>query len=228
MDDTTDFFADADVPRARVALLLNHLSRLSDDREPWRIAFPLAEVLLLLSCATIASCDDFDEIAAWGEHHLDFLRRFAPFHHGVPCERWLRTLVNRVDPLTFARCFEDWIRAMWPARHDLIAIDRKTSRRTHDRRKGHPALHLLRAARHRTARRRLARPLGRREHALGARRRVQGRPVSLPRRPRRQEHGRRPSLLTRPHPRRQIEGEASKHAENRRAGIRISSSKSCK
>ena len=49
----------------------------------------------LLTCATIASCDDFDEIAAWGEHHLDFLRKFAPFHNGIPCERWLRTLVNR-------------------------------------------------------------------------------------------------------------------------------------
>jgi predicted transposase YbfD/YdcC len=57
----------------------------------------------------------------------------------------LRTLVNRVDPLTFARCFEDWIRAMWPARHDLIAIDGKTSRRTHDRRKGLKALHTLSA-----------------------------------------------------------------------------------
>src|ERR1700733_15371679 len=145
MDDAIDFFADADVPRAWVALLLSHFSRLSDDREPWRIAFPLAEVLLLLSCATIASCDDFDEIAAWGEHHLDFLRKFAPFHHGIPCGRWLRTLVNRVDPLTFARCFEDWIRAMWPNRHDLIAIDGKTSRRTHDRCKGLKALHTLSA-----------------------------------------------------------------------------------
>jgi predicted transposase YbfD/YdcC len=145
MDDTADFFADADVPRARVALLLNHFSRLSDDRECWRIAFPLAEVLLLLTCATIASCDDFDEIAAWGEHHLDLLRRFAPFHHGIPCERWLRTLVNRVDPLTFGRCFEDWIRALWPGRHDLIAIDGKTSRRTYDRRTGLKALHTLSA-----------------------------------------------------------------------------------
>jgi predicted transposase YbfD/YdcC len=54
-------------------------------------------------------------------------------------------LVNRVDPLTFARCFEDWIRAMWPARHDLIAIDGKTSRRTDDRRKGLKALHTLSA-----------------------------------------------------------------------------------
>ena len=51
MGKTTDFFADEDVPRARVALLLEHFSRLEDDREPWRIVYPLSEVLLLLTCA---------------------------------------------------------------------------------------------------------------------------------------------------------------------------------
>jgi predicted transposase YbfD/YdcC len=145
MDDTADFFADEDVPRARVALLLKHFSRLSDEREPWRILYPLAEVLLLLTCATIASCDDFDDIVAWGEDHLGFLKMFAPFHHGIPCERWLRTLVNRVDPLTFGRCFDGWIKALWPGRHGLIAIDGKTSRRTHDKRKALKALHTLSA-----------------------------------------------------------------------------------
>ena len=35
--------------------------------QPWRIVYPLSEVLLLLTCATIASCDDFDEIAAWAK-----------------------------------------------------------------------------------------------------------------------------------------------------------------
>src|SRR5271168_4935911 len=117
MGKTADFFADEDVPRARVALLLEHFSRLEDDREPWRIVYPLSEVLLLLTCATIASCDDFDEIAAWGKHHLDLLRKFAPYYNGIPCERWLRALVNRIDPQTFASCFEDWIHSAHPHRH---------------------------------------------------------------------------------------------------------------
>jgi len=107
--------------------------------------YPLAEVLLLLTCATICSCDDFDEIAAWGESHLAFLRRFSEFHFGIPSERWLRDLVNRIDPLMFGRCFESWIAALWPGRHDLIAIDGKTSRRTGDKRKGLKALHTLSA-----------------------------------------------------------------------------------
>jgi predicted transposase YbfD/YdcC len=128
-----------------LALLLEHFSEIKDEREPWRVMYPLREVLLLVVCATIAACDDFDEIAAWGSHHLDFLRRFAPFHHGIPCERWICILLNRIDPLLFKRCFESWVAAMWPDRPGFIAIDGKTARRSHDRRKGAKALHTLSA-----------------------------------------------------------------------------------
>ncbi len=134
-----------EIPRARLALLLQHFAYLKDDREPWRVVYPLKEVLLLVTCATIASCDDFDDIVAWGEHHLDFLRQFSEFHFGIPCERWLRSLINRLDPTLFARCFASWVAELWPGRHDFIAIDGKTARRTHDQRKGLKALHTLSA-----------------------------------------------------------------------------------
>lgn len=141
----TDQSLEEEFPRDRVALLLSHFSEIEDEREPWRVLYPLNEVLLLVVCATIAACDDFDVIVAWGEHHVDFLRRFAPFHHGVPCDRWLRILVNRIDPILFKRCFESWVAATWPDRPEFIAIDGKTARRTHDRRKGTKALHTLSA-----------------------------------------------------------------------------------
>src|SRR5215467_10487007 len=140
-----DAIFEGERPRARLAVLLEHFSQIDDDREPWRVVYPLAEILLLLTCATIASCDDFEDIVAWGEQHLDFLRRFSDFHFGIPCVRWLQSLVNRVDPILFGRCFESWIKELWPDRHDLIAIDGKTSRRTHDKRKGLKALHTLSA-----------------------------------------------------------------------------------
>lgn len=145
MDSVTETILDEEVPQARLGLLLKHFSQLDDAREPWRVVYPLGEVLLLVTCATIASCDDFDDIIAWGKHRLGFLRRFSEFHHGIPCERWLRCLVNRVDPALFGRCFENWVAALWPDRHAFIAIDGKTSRRTHDRRKGIKALHTLSA-----------------------------------------------------------------------------------
>ena len=145
MDAVSDTILNEEVPRARLALLLKHFSKLADGREPWRVLYPLHEVLLLVTCATIASCDDFDDIVAWGKHHLAFLRQFSEFHHGIPCERWIRCLVNRIDPALFGRCFENWVASLWPGRHEFIAIDGKTSRRTHDRRKGLKALHTLSA-----------------------------------------------------------------------------------
>lgn len=131
--------------RPRLAALLEHFSELGDGRDRWRIAYPLEEVLLLVTCATICTCDDFEDIVAWGETHIEFLRQFSEYHFGIPCARWLRDLLNRVDPDLFAKCFGDWITSLWPGRPDNIAIDGKTARRTHDHGKGRKALHTLSA-----------------------------------------------------------------------------------
>lgn len=131
--------------RSRLRVLLDHLSVIKDGRDPHRVAYPLAELLLLAVCGTIAECDDYDDIAAWGDAHLDFLRRFLPYHHGVPTGRWLTIMMNRVNPALFSACFSDWVRACWPDHPDLVAIDGKTLRRSHDRGVEQPALHLVSA-----------------------------------------------------------------------------------
>jgi predicted transposase YbfD/YdcC len=130
---------------SRLRLLLDHLSLIEDAREPHRVAFPMAELLLLAVCGTIADCDDYDGIALWGDTHLDFLRRFLPFHHGVPGGRWLTIMMNRIDPALFSACFTSWVRACWPDRPELVAIDGKTSRRSHDRGQDKAPLHLVSA-----------------------------------------------------------------------------------
>lgn len=131
--------------RPRLRNLLQHFSAVADPREKWRVAHPLPEVLLLVVCGTIASCDDYDDIVEWGEAHLGFLRRFLPYHHGLPCADWLRTLMNRIDHALFSACFMSWVRQLRPHAPDLIAIDGKTSRRSHDRGAGKRALHLVSA-----------------------------------------------------------------------------------
>ena len=131
--------------KPRLANLLDHFSIIEDPREQWRVAHPLPEVLLLVVSATIASCDDFDDMAAWGEAHLDFLRRFLPFYHGVPGGRWLNILMNRIDPDLFSACFTGWACELRDDAPALIALDGKTSRRSHDRAAGKAALHLVSA-----------------------------------------------------------------------------------
>jgi predicted transposase YbfD/YdcC len=130
-------------PQLRV--LLDHLARVGDSRQSWKVAYPLREVLFLVVCGTIAGGDDYDDIVDWGQAHLRFLRRFAEFHHGIACADWLRTIMNRVDPQLFAACFSSWVAECWPDRPDLVAIDGKTSRRSHDRKNGRKALHLVSA-----------------------------------------------------------------------------------
>jgi predicted transposase YbfD/YdcC len=96
-------------------------------------------------CGTIASGDDYEDIVDWGNAHLAFLRGFAEFHFGIPCADWLRSIMNRIDPDLFMDCFTSWVAECWSDKLDLVAIDGKTSRRTHNRRTGHKALHLVSA-----------------------------------------------------------------------------------
>lgn len=133
----------ADKPRLRA--LLDHFAVIEDPRESWRVAHPLPEILLLVVCGTVADCDDYEGIAEWGEAHLEFLRRFLPYHHGVPGARWLTLLMNRISPALFSAAFTAWVRETWPDRLDLVAIDGKTSRRSHDRGADKAPLHLVSA-----------------------------------------------------------------------------------
>jgi len=130
---------------SRLRLLLDHFSRIEDKRSPETVAHKLSEILLLCVCATIADCDSFDAISAWGHTHLEFLQRFLPFDWGIPSGRWLNIMMNRIDPQLFEACFMDWVRASWPDAPDAIAIDGKTVRRSHDRSKARAALHLVSA-----------------------------------------------------------------------------------
>jgi predicted transposase YbfD/YdcC len=131
--------------KSRLATLLDHFAEVEDPRDVRRILHPLPEVLLLVVCGTIADCDDYEDIAAWGAAHLPFLRRHLPYAHGVPGERWLTILMNRINPALFAAAFAAWVRESWPDKAGLVAIDGKTSRRSHDRSTGTAPLHLVSA-----------------------------------------------------------------------------------
>src|SRR5438105_1197411 len=133
------------MPSPRRRSLLDHFSVIKDARQSCKVMYPLREVILLVVCGTIADCDDYDDIAEWGAAHLDFLRTMSEFHYGIPCEDWLRVIMNRIDPALFSACFEAWVAERWPQVSSLVALDGKTSRRSHDQATGRRALHLVSA-----------------------------------------------------------------------------------
>jgi predicted transposase YbfD/YdcC len=130
---------------ARSPSILEHFSALSDPRQRWRVLYPLPEILLLVLCATLSGMEDFVEVRLWGEQRLDFLRRFLPYERGLPSHDTLNDVINALDAQLFRTCFANWVETLREHAPDIIAIDGKTSRRTHARGKDRQPLHLVSA-----------------------------------------------------------------------------------
>ena len=70
---------------------LDHLAQIKDSRQSWKVAYPLREVLFLVVCGTIASGDDYDDIADWAKHICRFCEASrsstTAFHAPIGCAR---------------------------------------------------------------------------------------------------------------------------------------------
>ena len=127
------------------ASLLDHFAALADPCRAWKLVEPLAEILLLVLCATMAGAEDFVEVRRWGTMNRDFLRRFLPYADGIASHDTLNDTFNALDGELFAQCFSDWVESLREGEPDIVAIDGKTSRRTHDRTTERNPLHLVSA-----------------------------------------------------------------------------------
>jgi predicted transposase YbfD/YdcC len=123
--------------------LIEHFSGLEDPRQAWKVEYPLAEIMLLVLCATLAGADGFVDIRLWGKTKLDFLRRLLPFRKGIPSHDTLNDVMNALDPALFSECFAAWVEALREDEPDIVALDGKTSRRAR-RGEAHP-LHVVSA-----------------------------------------------------------------------------------
>lgn len=130
---------------SRAVSILHHFSGLTDPRQHWRVIYPLREILLLVLCATLCGMEDFVEIKLWGTERLEFLRRFLPYERGIPAHDTLNDVINALDPELFKACFSSWVEALRDGAPDIVAVDGKTSRRSHARSRGRAPLHLVSA-----------------------------------------------------------------------------------
>jgi len=98
-----------------------------------------------LLAATLAGADDFVEIGLWGRQNIDFLRRFLPYKNWIPSHDTLGALMAALDPAAFRDCFSQWVARLradfaGPDGCEIVAIDGKASRRSHDRKRPAPRL----------------------------------------------------------------------------------------
>ena len=112
---------------------LGSFEALDDTRQQAKVLYPLPEILLLCLCAVLGGADSWVEVALYGRHKLEFLRRFLPFAHGVPSHDQLGNVFARLDAQQFQSCFIAWVERFTSAVRGVVAVDGKTLRRSFDR-----------------------------------------------------------------------------------------------
>jgi predicted transposase YbfD/YdcC len=126
-------------------VFLDYFRDLPDPRQRGKVMYPLDEVLLLCLLAVLAGAEAITDIARFGDKKLDLLRRFRPFRDGTPSHDHLGDILATVDAEAFQSRFVGWVAALTGAPADVIAIDGKTSRRSHQKAGGKAAIHMVSA-----------------------------------------------------------------------------------
>jgi predicted transposase YbfD/YdcC len=130
---------------SEAVVFLNYFEELPDRRQPGKVIYPLAEVLLLCLLAVLAGAETFVDIARFGEKKLDLLRRFRPFRDGTPSHDHLGDIFATLDAEAFQRCFVAWVAALIGTPAEVIAIDGKTLRRSYQQRGAKAPIHMVSA-----------------------------------------------------------------------------------
>ncbi len=126
--------------------LLDHFSSLKDPRIERKKLHQLPDIIFLAVSATLSLADGWEAIAEFGENKLEWLRRFVPLENGVPSHDCIAYVISRLPPQEFQRCFISWVKAMKDEVDlEIVAVDGKTARGSHDRKNNKKPLHMVSA-----------------------------------------------------------------------------------
>ena len=128
--------------------IIPYFAELEDPRSTINQKHPLVSVVVISIMAVLAGCSGPTGIAEWAELKKDLLLNLLDLPHGIPRKDVFRRVLMSLNPGAFQACFTKWLEALRAAAAEaletdelVLAVDGKTLRRSHDRKKGLGALH---------------------------------------------------------------------------------------
>ena len=126
--------------------LTRHFAQLDDPRVERTKLHRLLDIVVIALCAVIAGAESWDDIALFGQTKADWLRQFLVLPNGIPSHDTFNRVFAALDPEQFRAGFQVWVQAVADVLPtQVIAVDGKTVRRSHDRQRGKSAIHMVSA-----------------------------------------------------------------------------------
>jgi predicted transposase YbfD/YdcC len=126
--------------------IAEHFSTLTDPRVVGRTDHNFIDIISIALCAVVCGADTWIEIEAYGKAKYDWLKDFLELRNGIPTQHTFRRLFIALSPDEFETCFLKWIQSAFTVTDgQVVPIDGKTLRRTHDRASGKAAVHMVSA-----------------------------------------------------------------------------------
>jgi predicted transposase YbfD/YdcC len=119
---------------------------LEDPRCPINRRHVLLDMIVIAVAAVLAGADGWQDVERFGRAKEAWFRQFLALPHGIPSHDTFGRVFALLDPQAFEACFRNWAAALCALiPGEIIAVDGKTLRRSHDRNAGLAALHLVSA-----------------------------------------------------------------------------------
>ena len=133
------------MPKKRTRTVDYYFEKVQDPRHHNTI-HKLIDIIILSVSAVVAGADTYEQIEQFGKKRIKWLKKFLELPAGIPSHDTIGRVFEKINPDEFQNSFMFWIESITErTRGQVIAIDGKTLRRSHDRSKDKKAIHMISA-----------------------------------------------------------------------------------
>jgi predicted transposase YbfD/YdcC len=106
----------------------------------------LLDIITISLCGAICGADGFEEIEEFGHAKEEWFKGMLELPHGIPSHDTFARVFALLDPVEFQQAFLGWVQTIKElTRGQVVAIDGKTIRRSHDRSAHKAPIHMVSA-----------------------------------------------------------------------------------